>query len=155
MPSAPADAAWLDALLVGSVDGPEPVLRDPQHGRGPDGYVPQLAVRWSVGTVAGHEAVVARWDFSVHGGSFGEADATALVDAVSAAVERGVALVTVLRSGGTRLQEGMHALVGIPRARLALRRLAAARLPHLAVCDQPTTGGVWIGIGSVTGSMPW
>lgn len=44
--------------------------------------------------------------------------------------------------GGTRLQEGVAALVGIPRARLALLELAEARLPHLSVADAPTTGGV-------------
>src|SRR5213596_1753500 len=40
----------------------------------------------------------------------------------------------------------MAALVGIPRARLALRSLAEARLPHLSVADAPTTGGVWISV---------
>jgi acetyl-CoA carboxylase carboxyl transferase subunit beta len=54
----------------------------------------------------------------------------------------------MLRSGGTRLQEGMRALVGIPRAALALESLAAAGVPHIAVADQPTTGGVWVSIGS-------
>jgi acetyl-CoA carboxylase carboxyl transferase subunit beta len=54
-----------------------------------------------------------------------------------------------VRSGGTRLQEGMAALVGIPRARFALKRLADAHLPHLSVADAPTTGGVWISIASV------
>src|SRR5438309_662286 len=33
-----------------------------------------------------------------------------------------------------------------PRARLALRALADARLPHLSVADAPTTGGVWISV---------
>ena len=42
----------------------------------------------------------------------------------------------------------MAALVGIPRARLALLDLAAAGLPHLSVADAPTTGGVWISVAA-------
>ncbi len=57
-------------------------------------------------------------------------------------------LLTLVRSGGTRLQEGMAALVGIPRARIALLDLAAAGLPHLSVADAPSTGGVWISVAS-------
>src|SRR4029077_13385630 len=64
------------------------------------------------------------------------------------AVDTSTPLVTVLRSGGTRLQEGMRALVGIPRATLALADVRAARVPHVAVAASPTTGGVWVAIGS-------
>ena len=86
------------------------------------------------------------WDFGVQGGSFGEDDATIFAAAVRHAVTERVPLLTLVRSGGTRLQEGMAALVGIPRARLALMSLADAGLPHLSVADAPTTGGVWISI---------
>ncbi len=86
-------------------------------------------------------ALTAVWDFAAFGGSFGEDDATALAQAAGEAVRTGVPLLTLVRSGGTRLQEGMAALVGIPRARLALLDLAAAGLAHLSVADAPTTGG--------------
>jgi acetyl-CoA carboxylase carboxyltransferase component len=88
------------------------------------------------------------WDFTAYGGSFGEQDATALCAAAELAVREHRPLLTLVRSGGTRLQEGMAALVGIPRARLALLDLAAAGLPHLSVADAPTTGGVWISVAS-------
>ena len=88
------------------------------------------------------------WDFTIHGGSFSEDDATVLVAAARQAVKERVPLITLIRTGGTRLQEGMAALVGIPRARLALRTLAEAGLPHLSVCDAPTTGGIWISVGA-------
>src|SRR5437899_1600489 len=42
----------------------------------------------------------------------------------------------------------MRALVGIPRAMLALDDLAAAHVPHVTVVDHPTTGGVWVAIGA-------
>lgn len=113
--------------------------RDP--GRWP-GYAPRAAVSaWRT-----PRAVVATWDFSVHGGSFGEDDATVLAAAASTALAERLPLLTLVRSGGVRLQEGMAALVGIPRARLALHDLAGAHLPHVSVADAPTTGGVWIAV---------
>jgi len=88
--------------------------------------------------------VAAAWDFAVKGGSFGAGEADVFVAAAGFAAANRLPLVAFLRSGGTRLQEGMHALVGIPRALLALREVAAARVPYVAVADQPTTGGVWV-----------
>jgi acetyl-CoA carboxylase carboxyltransferase component len=141
-PSAPP-ADWRSALL----DGAER-LEVPAERRDPcawPGYTPRSAVTaWRLPS----GPVCAAWDFSVHGGSFGEDDATALAHAVRTAVAERRPLVTVVRSGGTRLQEGVAALVGIPRARVALLDLAAAGLPHLSVADAPTTGGVWISVAS-------
>ena len=96
----------------------------------------------------GAEAVVVEWDFTVHGGTFGGREADAFVAACADAVRTATPLVTIVRSGGTRLQEGMGALVGIPRAALALRDLAGAGVPHVSVADHPTTGGVWVAICS-------
>src|SRR5437764_629903 len=91
-------------------------------------------------------ALVVEWDFAVRGGSFGEHEADVFVAACAEAVDTDTPVVTILRSGGTRLQEGMRALVGIPRASLALADVRAARLPHLAVVASPTTGGVWVAL---------
>src|SRR3954470_23751801 len=93
-------------------------------------------------------ALVVEWDFAVRGGSFGEHKADVFVAACAEAVDSDLPVVTILRSGGTRLQEGMRALVGIPRASLALADVRTARLPHLAVVASPTTGGVWVAVGS-------
>lgn len=123
---------WRDALLAG--------------GAALDS---SATVKCFQANVAGHPAVVASWDFSYKGGSFGEADATVFVAATDVAIERGLPLVTLLRSGGTRLPEGMRALVGIPRSALALRRLRSAKLAHVSVADHPTTGGVWVSIGAI------
>jgi acetyl-CoA carboxylase alpha subunit len=98
--------------------------------------------------VADIDVVAVSWDFTVMGGSFGEADATAFVTACSAASAGRAPLVSLLRSGGTRLQEGMRSLIGIPRAVIALDSLGEAGVPHIAIADQPTTGGVWVAVGS-------
>ncbi len=134
---------WRTALLAGATR-----VEVPYAGRDPaawPGYAPRQAV--SVWRLPGGP-VAAAWDFTAYGGSFGEDDAGALAAAAALAVRERRPLLTLVRSGGTRLQEGMAALVGIPRARLALLDLAAAGLPHLSVADAPTTGGVWISVAS-------
>jgi acetyl-CoA carboxylase alpha subunit len=137
-----SDRDWRSPLLAGgtrldvSVDG-----RDPAHW---PGYTPRTAVTvWRLA-----DAIALAWNFSTYGGSFGEDDATVLAAAVTHAIAERLPLLTLVRSGGTRLQEGMAALVGIPRARVALRSLAEAGLPHVSVADAPTTGGVWISVTS-------
>ena len=134
---------WRLPMLAGATR-----LDVPAAARNPaawPGYIPRQSVRvWRLRS----GVVAAVWDFTSFGGSFGEDDATALVEAAREAVRVGVPLLTLVRSGGTRLQEGMAALVGIPRARLALLDLAAAGLAHLSVADAPTTGGVWISVAS-------
>lgn len=114
------------------------------------GYEAQPAVRAYrlAGSPDQPGPVALAWDFSVQGGSFSEDDATVFGKAVAHAVRERVPVVTLVRTGGTRLQEGMAALVGIPRARLALLALADAGLPHLSVADAPTTGGVWISVAA-------
>jgi acetyl-CoA carboxylase carboxyl transferase subunit beta len=131
---------WRSPLLAGGTRVHVAVAgRDP--ARWP-GYAPRTAVTlWRL-----EGAIAAAWDFSTYGGSFGEDDATVLEAAAATAVAERLPLLTLVRSGGVRLQEGMAALIGIPRARIALQRLAAEGLPHLSVADAPTTGGVWISV---------
>jgi acyl-CoA carboxylase subunit beta len=102
----------------------------------------------AIASIGDHPSVVVRWDFGRQGGTFGVAEAEALVAATHTAHEHRLPLVTITRSGGTRLPEGMRALVGIPRAALALADLRDAGVPHISVADNPTTGGVWVAIGS-------
>jgi acetyl-CoA carboxylase carboxyl transferase subunit beta len=106
------------------------------------------ALHCAVASVGDQPAVVVRWDFGRQGGTFGIAEAETFVAATATARDRGLPLVTITRSGGTRLPEGMRALVGIPSAALALADLRAAGQPHVTVADNPTTGGVWVAIGA-------
>lgn len=129
---------WRDAVLAGIERLPPGVAVGG----------PPVAVWTGHGRIGRADVVVAVWDFAVHGGSFGVAEADAFVAACAEAVATRRPLLTLLRSGGTRLQEGMRALVGIPRSLLALGDLAAAGVPHITVADHPTTGGVWVAIGS-------
>ncbi|WP_018505065.1 carboxyl transferase domain-containing protein [Parafrankia discariae] len=144
--STATDRDWRAAVLADVVR--RPAGAGTPNRLGWPGYDGRPALWWGTGPVAGVDAVVAVWDFSVNGGSFGEADAGAFTDAAAAAVAGRRPLVSLVRSGGTRLQEGVAGLVGLARVSLALAELAAAGLPHIAVSDQPTTGGMWVTVGS-------
>jgi acetyl-CoA carboxylase carboxyl transferase subunit beta len=140
----PSVSDWRAALLRRfSFPGYERVGRNPIAW---PGYAPAEVVTHAIGTIGGIRVVAAVWDFERFGGSFGELDADAFCEAAERAARYGEPLVSFVRTGGVRLQEGMAALVGMPRAQLALRRLAAAGIPHVAVADQPTTGGVFISV---------
>ena len=140
----PTVSDWRAALLKRfSFPGYERVGRNPVAW---PGYTPSEVVTSGIGTIGGLRVVAAVWDFTSFGGSFGEVDADVFVEAADRAARYNEPLVSFVRSGGVRLQEGMAALAGMPRAQLALRRLAAAGVPHLAVADQPTTGGVFISV---------
>ncbi|MDX6285563.1 MAG: acyl-CoA carboxylase subunit beta [Frankiales bacterium] len=137
---------WRTKLLA-DVTLPDPDV----GGRNPIGWVgyePRQAVRFGAGRLAGHDVVAVVWDFSVYGGSLGEVEADTFQAAVHHAIVVRRPLVTLVRSGGTRLQEGMAALMGIARTSLALEDLAAAGIPHISVADNPTTGGVWVSVVS-------
>jgi acetyl-CoA carboxylase carboxyl transferase subunit beta len=142
----PAQADWR-ARLLAAVSPRPPSPPAPNRIDWPN-YTGRPAVWWGDGMVAGAHCVVAVWEFAVYGGSFGEVDAATFAAAAEHAATTGLPLLSFLRSGGTRLQEGVAGLVGLPRAALAAMRLAEAGVPHLAVVDQPTTGGVWVTVAS-------
>ena len=104
-------APLLDAIQPPRRGGREPD-EPPINRLGWPDYTPRNAVRWGRASIGGVETVLAAWDFSVFGGSFGERDASAFLAAVELAVKARRPLVTLVRSGGTRLQEGIAGLVG-------------------------------------------
>ena len=81
-------------------------------------------------------------DFAFQGGSLGMAAGEAIIAGMTAAIERRTPFVIFTASGGARMQEGMFALMQMPRTTVAVRRLRAARLPYIVVFTNPTTGGV-------------
>jgi len=79
--------------------------------------------------------------FGVLGGSLGVVAGEKVVRAFDRAVELGLPVVCITRSGGARMQEGMVALVQLARTAAAVRRHHEAGLLSLAVHQSPTTGG--------------
>lgn len=94
-------------------------------------------------TLGGRRAVVIGFDFRFLGGSIGMDAGDRIVRAFAAAITERLPVVSLVASGGTRIQEGMCALRQLHRIAAQCQLLAAAGLPHVAVLRSPTTGGVW------------
>ena len=94
------------------------------------------------GAIEGMATTVGVHDFAFQGGTLGVAAGEAIVDGMSEAVERRTPFIIFTASGGARMQEGMFALMQMPRTTVAVQRLRAAKLPYIVVLTNPTTGGV-------------
>jgi acetyl-CoA carboxylase carboxyl transferase subunit beta len=101
------------------------------------------------GKLDGHRLELAVMDFAFMGGSMGSAVAEKYVRACDSAIEHGTPLLTVSSSGGARMQEGIRALMTLPKTICALEDLREAGLPMFAVLAHPTTGGVLASFASL------
>jgi len=109
------------------------------------------------GSIYGRDMVIAVIDFSFLGGSIGVAAGERLARAFEKAESRRVPVVVVCSTSGTRMQEGLLALMQAPRIAAAVRRHDRAGLPYIAVLTDPTTGSVYTGfvnLADVTFSEP-
>ena len=97
------------------------------------------------GELFGREVVVGVLDFSFLGGSIGVAAGERLARAFEKAAARRVPLITVCSTSGTRMQEGLLALLQVPKIVAAARKHAAEGLPHIAIVTDPTTGSAYSG----------
>lgn len=101
--------------------------------------------------------VVVAGEFGFLGGSIGVATAERIARAFERAVEERLPLVALPASGGSRMQEGTLAVVGMAKLAAAAGRLRAAGLPYVVCLTHPTTGGVlasWGSLGTVTFALP-
>jgi acetyl-CoA carboxylase carboxyl transferase subunit beta len=92
--------------------------------------------------------VIIAFDFSFLGGSMGEAVGGKIVEAFARARESRRAVVSLVATGGARMQEGMRSLVQLQRIASACARARAEGIPHVSVLRNPTTGGVWISLAA-------
>jgi acyl-CoA carboxylase subunit beta len=99
-------------------------------------------------SISGLQVEIAAFDFSFIAGSMGEVAGERLARALERAADRNVPFVLVTSTGGARVQEGMVALVQMPKLVAARLKLADAHQPLIAVLEHPTTGGV---LASVAG----
>jgi acetyl-CoA carboxylase carboxyl transferase subunit beta len=100
------------------------------------------AVTLARGRIEGLATTAAVHDFAFQGGTLGIAAGETIVAGMSEAVARRTPFVIFTASGGARMQEGMFALMQMPRTTVAVQRLRAAGLPYIVVLTNPTTGGV-------------
>jgi acetyl-CoA carboxylase carboxyl transferase subunit beta len=100
------------------------------------------AVTLAFGRIEGLATTVAVHDFAFQGGTLGIAAGETIVAGMSEAVARRTPFIIFTASGGARMQEGVFALMQMPRTTVAVQRLRAAKLPYIVVLTNPTTGGV-------------
>ncbi|MFD0368439.1 carboxyl transferase domain-containing protein [Streptomyces sp. NPDC059749] len=106
------------------------------------------SVLYGTATVGGRPCVLAVFEFGFLGGSLGRAAGDRLVAAYAEAAARRLPLVSLVATGGSRMQEGMIALTQLQRVAAAAVRLRAAGVPHLTVLRDPSTGGGWATVGA-------
>lgn len=94
------------------------------------------------------EAVLIAFDFAFLGGSVGENTGARIVAAFEHAREQRLPVISLIASGGSRMQEGIRALQQLQAITRACRLAGQDRVPHIAVLRDPTTGGMWAAMGA-------
>src|ERR1700686_2774558 len=100
------------------------------------------AIKLGYGKLDGLPVTIGVQDFDFMGGSLGMAAGEAVIKGLDTAVEKGCPFVLFAASGGARMQEGILALMQLPRTTIAVQRLRESRRPYIVVLTNPTTGGV-------------
>jgi acetyl-CoA carboxylase carboxyl transferase beta subunit len=99
--------------------------------------------------IEGEECRLAIMDFAFMGGSMGSVVGEKFARACDSASEGGVPLVSVSASGGARMQEGILALMQLPKTVVAIEELHESGGALISVLTHPTTGGVLASFASL------
>jgi acetyl-CoA carboxylase carboxyl transferase beta subunit len=99
--------------------------------------------------IEGNPCRLAVMDFSFMGGSMGSVVGEKFARACDHAVADGLPLVSVSSSGGARMQEGILALMQLPKTVCALEELHDAGGVMISVLAHPTTGGLLASFASL------
>jgi acetyl-CoA carboxylase beta subunit len=168
VPQRPPEAVSARELLTGLADGftearPEPwaapgtvdddgPLAWPGYGeartqaRARTGEAESVVL--GTGRVDGTEAVLLAFEFGFLGGSLGARTGDRVEAAHVLARQRRLPLVSLVATGGSRMQEGMRALSQLQRVARQSALTRAAGVPQLAVARHPTTGGGWAAVAA-------
>ncbi|HZS23989.1 MAG TPA: acetyl-CoA carboxylase carboxyltransferase subunit beta [Gaiellaceae bacterium] len=93
-------------------------------------------------SIDGRQCELAVMDFAFMGGSMGSVVGEKFSRACDSAIDRGVPLISVTSSGGARMQEGILALMQLPKTVAAVEDLHDSGNAMISVLAHPTTGGV-------------
>ncbi|MEU1217091.1 carboxyl transferase domain-containing protein [Streptomyces sp. NPDC005791] len=106
------------------------------------------SVLYGTAVVGERECVLVSFEFGFLGGSLGGRTGDRLEAAYALAGERRLPLVSLVATGGSRMQEGMIALIQLQRVARASARLRAAGQAQISVLRDPATGGGWATVGA-------
>ncbi len=99
--------------------------------------------------IGGSKTVLAILDFHFMGGSMGSVVGEQITAAFEYATKHRLPVVTVVNSGGARMQEGIISLMQMPKTAAAVQRFHAAGLLYISILASPTTGGVFASFASL------
>ena len=99
--------------------------------------------------IDGHPCRIAAMDFSFMGGSMGSVVGERFTRACERAAEESGIVVSVSASGGARMQEGILALMQLPKTVAGVGELHDAGGALISVLAHPTTGGVTASFASL------
>src|SRR5467141_844933 len=100
------------------------------------------AVITAEGQLNGRPVVICAMDFGFIGGSMGAVVGEKVTRGIELAMETRQPFIAISCSGGARMMEGTISLMQLAKVSAALARLDEARVPHISVLTDPTTGGV-------------
>lgn len=100
-------------------------------------------------TIGGEPVVLAVLDFTFLGGSMGIVVGERLARAADLAAGKKRPLITVVASGGARMQEGMFSLLQMAKTASSIAALKAEGVPFISILGDPTTGGVLASFASL------
>jgi acetyl-CoA carboxylase carboxyl transferase subunit beta len=100
-------------------------------------------------TVKDTPVMIAVLDFGFMGGSMGVVVGEKLARAAEHARKKKLPLISVVASGGARMQEGILALQQMAKTSLAIKQLRLDGLPYISILTDPTTGGVLASFASL------
>src|SRR5258708_3983482 len=99
--------------------------------------------------IGGTETILAVLDFHFMGGSMGSVVGEQITAAFEYATRHRLPVVTVVNSGGARMQEGIISLMQMPKTAAAVQRFHASGLLYLSILASPTTRGVFTSFASL------
>jgi acetyl-CoA carboxylase carboxyltransferase component len=102
--------------------------------------VPGDGVVTGYGTIEGRPVFVSSQDFTVIGGSLGEAHARKITKVMDMAMKVGAPFISINDSGGARIEEGIDALSGYGDI-FFRNTLASGVIPQISVIMGPCAGG--------------
>ncbi len=100
-------------------------------------------------TIGGNPAILVVLDFGFLGGNMGTVAGERIARAFELAAKKKFPVVTVVSSGGARIEEGVLSLVQMAKTVAAAKKLHDNNLPHISVLTHPTTGEVYASFASL------
>ncbi|GHF88226.1 acetyl-CoA carboxylase carboxyl transferase subunit beta [Amycolatopsis bartoniae] len=100
------------------------------------------------GKIGDVEATLIVFEFGFLGGSVGRRTGDRIEAAFTRARELRTPVVSLIATGGSRMQEGMAALSQLQRIARQVALTRAAGIPQISVLRDPTTGGGWATLGA-------